>query len=119
MDTDYFGFSVSLFENIALIGSHFDDDMALDSGSAYIFEREINGNWIETEKLVAYDGASLDFFGRSVSIHGNHILVGAYYDDDPQIGLNTGSAYMIGSHMSCNDVWNGTTDKSNLVGKKK
>eukprot|EP01084_Bolivina_argentea_P317106 549764_1 len=115
--SDYFGFSVSLFENIALIGSYLDDDMALNSGSAYIFEREINGNWIETEKLVAYDGASQDLFGRSVSIHGNHILVGAYYDDDPQIGMNTGSAYMIETHMSCNDVWNGTTNKSNLVGK--
>ena len=88
---DYFGESVSISGDYALIGAFRDDDNGNDSGSAYIFQR--NGtNWIEQTKLVASDGALDDYFGRSVSISGDYVLIGAYGDDDN--GSSSGSAYI-------------------------
>ena len=66
-----------------------------DQGAAYIFERNQGapGNWGEVKKLTASDGATNDQLGRSVSISGDTIAVGASRDD---IGANVdqGSAYI-------------------------
>ena len=89
---DLFGSSVSVSGNIAVVGAIFDDDNDEDSGSAYVFERdESTGNWKETSKLIASDGAITDFFGRSVSVSGNAAIVGAHQDDDN--GIDSGSVY--------------------------
>jgi hypothetical protein len=90
---DYFGASVSLYGDRALIGAWQDDDNGEDSGSAYIFELA-NGSWQESKKLLASDGAAFDEFGFSVSIINDLILIGAKGDNDPILGLNTGSAYI-------------------------
>ena len=49
-------------------------------------------NWIEQQKLLAYDGVTNDRFGISVSISGNYSIVGAWLDDDD--GDESGSAYL-------------------------
>jgi len=88
---DYFGTSVSLSGNRALVGAYQDDDNGSDSGSAYVFEW--NGSaWTQVAKLTASDGAASDYFGHSVSLSGNRALVGAYRDDDN--GTDSGSAYV-------------------------
>ena len=43
-------------------------------------------------KITASDGAAGDVFGHSVSISGDHAVVGAWLDDDN--GTNSGSAYV-------------------------
>ncbi|MEN8217038.1 MAG: hypothetical protein ABFS56_11865 [Pseudomonadota bacterium] len=88
---DYFGRSVSLYGDRALIGARFDDDNGDDSGSAYIFEW-IGGQWVEKQKLLASDGASGDWFGHSVSLYGDRALIDARFDDDN--GDDSGSAYI-------------------------
>lgn len=88
---DYFGFSVSLSGDKALIGAHQDDDYGYDSGSAYLFHK-VAGRWIQEAKLTGTDGASADYFGRSVSISGDTALAGAVYDDD--LGNACGSTYV-------------------------
>jgi hypothetical protein len=88
---DYFGYSVAIDGNTALVGADGDDDHGYDSGSAYIFR--FNGsNWVQEAKLLASDGAAYDYFGISVAIDGNSALVGAHYDDDK--GYDSGSAYI-------------------------
>ena len=93
---DWFGYSVSISSdgNVALVGAINDDDKGTDSGSAYIFTKQANGSYTQTQKLLASDGAETDYFGHSVSISGdgNVALVGAYQDDDK--GANSGSAYI-------------------------
>ncbi len=37
--------------------------------------------WIQQSKLVAFDAAATDYFGASVSIWSNIIVVGSYRDD--------------------------------------
>jgi hypothetical protein len=74
---DYFGQSVSISGDYAIVGARFDDDNGYNSGSAYIFVRN-GGNWTEIAKLTASDGAAGDNFGFSVSISGDYVIVGAY-----------------------------------------
>ena len=91
---DWFGFSVSIDGNYAIVGASFDDDSGSNSGSAYIFKRD-GTTWIQQTKLLASDGVENDFFGCSVSIDGDYAIVGAYCDDDN--GDLSGSAYIFKS----------------------
>ena len=88
---DGFGISVSINDDYAVIGAPFDDDGGSGSGSVYIFKRD-GSNWIEETKLIPNDASSGDEFGRSASICGNYILVGAWYDNEN--GSSSGSAYV-------------------------
>ena len=90
--SDYFGGSVSVSGDYAVIGADWDDDNGNNSGSAYVFERDGAGNWSEVQKLTASDGAAGDEFGWSVSISGDYLVIGAYADDDN--GSSSGSAYV-------------------------
>ncbi|MCK5032520.1 MAG: hypothetical protein KAS18_02775, partial [Calditrichia bacterium] len=88
---DYFGTSVSINGNTAIVGAIFDDDNGSASGSAYIYQ--FNGSiWTQQQKLTASDGAASDRFGVSVSIHGNTAIVGADGDDDN--GTSSGSTWI-------------------------
>jgi hypothetical protein len=88
---DWFGYSVSISGDYAVIGAYGDDDNGSYSGSAYIFRRE-GSSWMEEAKLSASDGAADDLFGYSVSISGDYAVIGVLYDDDN--GVNSGSAYI-------------------------
>jgi hypothetical protein len=87
---DYFGNSVSLSGNTALIGAENDDDKGTNSGSAYLFSRT-GTIWTQQQKLLASDGAAGDQFGYPVSLSGDTALITAVYDDDT--GTNSGSVY--------------------------
>jgi len=88
---DYFGHSVSISGDYAIVGAFLDDDKGDGSGSAYIFRWDGTA-WVQQQKLLASDGAAGDEFGYSVSISGDYAIVGAYGDDDK--GTDSGSAYI-------------------------
>jgi len=88
---DWFGQSVAISGDNAIVSTQNDDDNGISSGSAYIFN--FNGSsWIEQDKLLASDGAEDDRFGNSVSIFGDNAIVGSFFDDDN--GEDSGSAYI-------------------------
>jgi len=90
---DYFGSSVSLNGDTALIGARYDGSAAGSNvGSAYVFTRT-GTSWSQQAKLTASDGAASDYFGTSVSLNGDTALVGALYDDTAA-GADAGSAYV-------------------------
>ncbi|MEM8567733.1 MAG: FG-GAP repeat protein, partial [Bacteroidota bacterium] len=111
--TDLFGFSVSIDGDYAIVGAFNEDEDAsegntlVNAGSAYIFERTAEGSWQQAAKLVASDRNSGDFFGSSVSINGNYVIVGAYNEDEDAAGGNTantaGSAYIF--EKAANGTW--------------
>ncbi|KAA3604309.1 MAG: T9SS C-terminal target domain-containing protein [Calditrichaeota bacterium] len=88
---DYFGRSVAISGDYAIVGAYGDDDNGDLSGSAYIFNRSVS-SWSQQDKLTASDGFSGDLFGYSVSISGDYAIVGAENDDDN--GTDSGSAYL-------------------------
>jgi len=88
---DYFGISVALSGDTALVGANGDNIAISDEGSAYVFVKP-GGGWAsgtQTAKLTASDGAASDYFGSSVALSGDTALVGAFGDDSYQ-----GSAYV-------------------------
>ena len=93
---DYFGFTVatSADGSTVVIGAHCDDDKDIDSGSAYVFTKQANGSYLETQKLLATDGAAGDNFGVSIALSGDSltIVVGAFSSGDE--GNSSGSAYI-------------------------
>ncbi len=91
---DGFGYSVSISGQYAIVGAIEVGDAnntdALDTtGSAYIFKLDSTGSWNQIQKIVATDGNAKDYFGHSVSISGNHAIVGSSGDDG-----NRGAAYI-------------------------
>ncbi len=99
---DRFGYSVSISGNYAIVGAYLDDDDGTNSGSAYVFERNMGGTWNEVQKLTASDAASSDRFGESVSISGNYTIVGADGNDDN--GFSSGSAYINSCTIALDNV---------------
>ncbi|MFC2084703.1 FG-GAP repeat protein, partial [Bacteroidota bacterium] len=88
---DWFGNSVSIDGNRVIVGARNKDNALNSSGSAYIFSND-GTNWSEEAKLIASDAASRDYFGCSVSIKGNRVIIGAEENDDA--GGSSGSAYI-------------------------
>jgi len=88
---DFFGFSVALSGDTAVIGVLRDDDNGNDSGSAYVFTRS-GTTWSQQAKLTATDGAANDTFGGNVALFGDTAVIGALRDDDK--GNDSGSAYV-------------------------
>jgi predicted DNA-binding protein with PD1-like motif len=105
VNDDIFGWSVAISGNHAIVGAYREDqdengaNTLNSSGSAYIFELdEGSGTFSEIQKIVASDRHSNDFFGYSLDISGNNIIVGAYGEDEDENGANqeftAGSAYI-------------------------
>ncbi len=89
---DFFGATVCIQGERAIIGSIYDDVPFLNSGSAYVFRR-VGTVWTQEGKLTAgADSGAEDFFGGSVAISGVRAVVGARLED--QSGLNAGAAYV-------------------------
>lgn len=86
---DLFGVAVALDGGKALIGARYDDDLAIASGAAYIFDV---ASQQQLHKFVPYDGARGDRFGMHLDIGGNRAVVGSRYDDDAV--KSSGSAYV-------------------------
>jgi hypothetical protein len=85
-----FGIELALEGDTALIGSETSDNGAY-SGSVYVFTRT-GTTWTQHQKLLASDGAALDWFGFYISLSGDTALFSAAQDDDN--GANSGSAYV-------------------------
>ncbi len=101
---DRFAWSVAMEGNLIVIGALQEDEdendlnTLGDAGSAYIFERDGGGTWLLVDKIVASDRDGIDRFGYDVSISGDYILVGSWWDEFDENGLNpignAGSAYI-------------------------
>jgi len=100
---DYFGYAVAVDNDLLIVGAYNEDENVAGSGSlnsagsAYIFKNNA-GTWAQMQKIVASDRAESDYFGWSVDICGDYAIVGAYGEDEDEIGGNTliesGSAYV-------------------------
>jgi hypothetical protein len=91
---DHFGIDGALSGDTVVIGAHQEDTGGLESGSAYVFERNLGGTnvWGERKKLVASDSMPGNRFGRAVAIRGDWIAVGAFAS--AVSGTSSGEAYV-------------------------
>lgn len=98
-----FGSSVSIDSNQILIGAHGEKKDSLggnalnNSGAAYIFRQTSPGNWIQQQKIVAWNRSSNIEFGWAVSIEKDYALVGArnwHQIISPSQAGRTGAVYI-------------------------
>ena len=76
MAYDYFGKSVAVSGDIAVIGAYNADGTVARSGSAYVYARS-GTTWTQQAKLTASDGMAYDSFGEAVAVSGDIAVVGA------------------------------------------
>jgi hypothetical protein len=100
---DYFGASVAVSGDTAVIGASGED---MRAGAVYVYTRE-NGVWSKQARLRASNAEAYDFFGSAVAIEGDTLAVGAMYEDsaargvfasvpvpEDNAGLTSGAAYV-------------------------
>lgn len=98
---DFFGASVAIYENTAVVGAPGEDcnatgingiqtnDLALSSGAVYIFTRSAVGSaWTQQAYIKASNTGTGDVFGSSVAIFQNTVVVGAWKEDSNATGIN-------------------------------
>src|SRR5207244_2147045 len=112
---DFFGASVAISGDTIVVGATSEDSNAtgvngdggnnseVNSGAAYVFVRS-GATWTQQAYLKASNTGGSDFFGGSVAISGDTIVVGATSEDSNATGvngdgsndseLNSGAAYV-------------------------
>ena len=102
-DFSDFGCSVSISDEFLFIGSRLDDEIGLDVGSVYVFQKELDTLWKFIKKIVPSDAVHHRHFGTSVSISGDYLVVGAPSDDG--IDNNPGAAYVFYKDQEGENNW--------------
>ena len=69
-----FGLSVAISDSTILVGAY-------EREAAYIFQRNGNGTWSQTQKLSASDGEQDDKFGWALDLDGDYAVISSKYDD--------------------------------------
>ncbi|MGV3658619.1 MAG: LamG-like jellyroll fold domain-containing protein, partial [Prosthecobacter sp.] len=98
---DVFGGDVAISGDTAVVGVPWDDcsatgvnsvsegnTSAFRSGAAHVYVRDAAGQWTRQAYLKASNTQSYDYFGSTVAIHGDTIVVGAPGEDSSVGGVN-------------------------------
>ncbi len=89
---DSFGRRVGIDGETVVVSAFRDDDMGTDAGAVYVLERQNNGVWSSSQKIVPSDGNMLDWFGWELAFDNGTLVVTSKGDDD--LGGNSGSVYI-------------------------
>lgn len=122
---DFFGWSVSIYGDVAVIGALGEDSNATGingdqsnnsasrSGAAYVFQRT-TGTWSQQAYLKASNTGAQDEFGDAVTNSGDTILIGASGEASSTTGVNgnqldnsmntAGAVYVFDSVQSCQTI---------------
>ena len=104
---DYFGRSVSLSGDTAIIGAPWADTHGSGCGQAYVFERDGGGTWSE---IAFFAGdSSYDVVGQSVAIDGDTAVVGALRDPWTGAFKCAGAAHILERDQGGTNNWGKTT----------
>jgi hypothetical protein len=71
--------------------------------AAYIFERQADGQWVETAKLTRPTYSDTDTFGNSVAIEGDTVFVGSVGDNEK--GVWAGAVWVFERHTAGSPQW--------------
>lgn len=122
---DHFGDALWLWQDYLLVGARYEDsafiamdgseseDLITDSGTAYIF-RSIGEEWVPSAYLKASNAGANDWFGDSLQVNADMIVVAAPFEDSASSGINqdqndnsaidSGAVYLF--QAAANTQWN-------------
>lgn len=87
---DFFGTAVAIHGERILVGAPYDDSIALDAGSAYLFN--VADPVVPEAAFSAPSPSAFDNFGRAVGVSGRRVAVGVPGDDTA--ARDSGAAYV-------------------------
>lgn len=99
-ERDQFGWSVALSGDALVVGARLEDsaatgiggdpadDSAEDSGAAYLFMRDAAGTWLQQAYIKASNTNAGDWFGGSVAVNADALVIGANFEDSAATGIN-------------------------------
>jgi len=90
-DWDFFGYSVAIDGDSAVVGAPFDDVTANDEGAAHVFERQ-GATWSHHRRLTAPVQQERTEFGASLALAGSTMIIGAPGHNGPN-GQSAGAAF--------------------------
>jgi hypothetical protein len=101
---DHFGNCVSISGDMILVGARYDNvacptSQNCNSGSAFAFQHNGHGRWLERSMLYPSDRRYFDNFGQYVALDNGRAVIGALLDDDN--GEDSGSAYVFTGVSDC------------------
>jgi ligand-binding sensor domain-containing protein len=76
-----FGTTVKIVGDNVLVGASSEDynsngiDSLSNAGSVYVFRRQSNGSWLQTQKLAASDRKAENAFGNAIDARGDYLLI--------------------------------------------
>ena len=100
---DFFGHSVDIDGDTAVVGAYRSDSNGNTSGAAYVFTRQGDGTWAQGQQLSS--STQTVRFGTSVAIEGDTIIVGSPRDNID--GIAAGGAYIF--NRNTDQTWTETT----------
>ena len=105
---DGFGCSVGISGDYAVVGAYFDYTTETNTGSAYIFTKN-ESLWTMYDKIVANDSGDSKYFGNSVSISGDYIIVCNMIDESAYLFHREGTVWTEQQKLLATDgaVWFG------------
>ncbi len=84
IEQGFFGTDVSMSDGYAAIGAvRADSGSIIQSGAVYIYKKGSSGAWAQVAKLSPPDAQIGGYFGGSVAMSGNYVVVGAPSYDPP------------------------------------
>jgi hypothetical protein len=78
--TDGFGLAVGISGNTIVVGAPYTTTKDFKEGAAYTFVKTASG-WIQEAKILPHNPGMSDYFGYSVDIDENTIVIGANHED--------------------------------------
>ncbi len=108
---DRFGESLAVSGNWAAIGAPYNDNPGSDSGTVYVFQRDLAGSWTQHSILTPSSNGTYYRFGHSVAISGRTIAVSSPLGRDltiPGGGVYRSGIVTMFEYDSCADTWNET-----------
>lgn len=104
---DEFGSNIAVDGGIAIVGTPFSDTQGVDSGAAYVFERNEGGpdQWDFVMKLAPADLTPGDNFSRNISLEGDIVAIAAWGNFQGEQTDKDGSVYVFHRHQDGADQW--------------
>jgi len=104
-EQDWFGYSVAVAGDIAVVGAYKEDGGGVNAGAAYVFEQNKGGinAWNQVKKLTPSGIKGGDFFGTSVAMAGDMAVIGATGVDAATNGA--GAVYIFERNAGGTNNW--------------